>query len=103
MVRMKTLTTEEIEELCREHPGWEPRDGMLVRVYGFLDFVQAIAFVNRVAELAEASGHHPDIDIRYNRVRLALVTHDAGGISDRDAAFIASMSKWQDNSSGEKK
>ena len=41
-------------------------------------------FVNKVAELAEAAGHHPDIDIRYNRVRLGLTTHDAGGITEKD-------------------
>ena len=49
-------------------------------------------FVNQVAPLAEAAGHHPDIDIRYNRVRLALVTHDAGGITTRDTDMAASLS-----------
>ena len=91
---MTRLSAQEIVELCRENPGWELVDGMLVRTYKFLDFVQAISFVNRVAELAEASAHHPDMDIRYNAVRLGLVTHDAGGISQRDASFIASMSAW---------
>jgi 4a-hydroxytetrahydrobiopterin dehydratase len=46
-----------------------------------------MAFVNRVATLAEEAGHHPDIDIRYNRVKLALVSHDAGGITARDASM----------------
>jgi 4a-hydroxytetrahydrobiopterin dehydratase len=48
-------------------------------------------FVNRVAELAEAAGHHPDIDIRYNRVRLALVTHDAGGITQNDISLAQNI------------
>ena len=50
----------------------------------FRDFREALAFVNRVGGLAEAAGHHPDIDIRYNTVTLALTTHDAGGLSAKD-------------------
>ena len=46
-------------------------------------------FVNRVADAAETAGHHPDIDIRYNRVRLSLVTHDAGGLTEKDFALAA--------------
>ena len=52
-------------------------------------FPAAIAFVNQVANLAEEAGHHPDIDIRYNRVRLALVSHDAGGLTTKDFAVAA--------------
>ena len=65
---------------------------MLVRFWTFNGFVEAIAFVNRVADLAEQAGHHPDIDIRYNRVKLALVSHDAGGITARDAQMAARLS-----------
>ena len=54
-----------------------------------------MAFVNRVATLAEAAGHHPDIDIRYNRVLLGLVSHDAGGITGRDTA-MASIGSTQE-------
>jgi 4a-hydroxytetrahydrobiopterin dehydratase len=50
-------------------------------------------FVNGVAEAAEAAGHHPDIDIRYNKVRLALVTHSAGGLTDKDFALAAAADK----------
>jgi 4a-hydroxytetrahydrobiopterin dehydratase len=52
--------------------------------------VGSLAFVNKVGELAEKAGHHPDIDIRYNRVRLALVTHDAGGLTAKDFDLAAS-------------
>jgi 4a-hydroxytetrahydrobiopterin dehydratase len=52
-----------------------------------------MAFVNRVAEIAEAAGHHPDIDVRYNHVLLGLVSHDAGGITTRDAAMASQLSK----------
>ncbi len=88
---MRVLTPEEITALCHQHPGWEFTGRELTRVYRFADFLEAIAFVNRVAPLAEEAGHHPDIDIRYDRVRLGLVTHDAGGISTRDADLLLAI------------
>jgi 4a-hydroxytetrahydrobiopterin dehydratase len=57
---------------------------MIRRTFTFPDFRGSMAFVNRVADAAEASDHHPDIDIRYAKVMLALVTHDAGGLTRRD-------------------
>lgn len=74
-----------IADLLRQMPDWTLEDGKLVRTWTFADFPHAIEFVQRVAQLAEREGHHPDIDIRYNRVKLALVSHDAGGITQRDA------------------
>jgi 4a-hydroxytetrahydrobiopterin dehydratase len=73
-----------LKTALKDTPEWALEDGELVRTIQYKDFVEAIAFVNRVAELAEAAGHHPDIDIRYNRVRLALTTHDEGGITQKD-------------------
>lgn len=68
-------------------PGWAEDGGMLRKTYRFGDFREATAWVVRVAFIAEAHGHHPDIDIRYNRVSLALVTHDAGNvITEKDIA-----------------
>jgi 4a-hydroxytetrahydrobiopterin dehydratase len=64
--------------------GWKIDGGELVKTFNFKDFREALAFVNRVGEAAEAAGHHPDIDIRYRRVRLSLVTHDAGGLTEKD-------------------
>ncbi len=89
----KALTQPEIEEVLRMHPDWKLQGGKLVREWTFKDFVAAMAFVNQVAGIAEAAGHHPDIDIRYNRVQLGLVSHDAGGITQRDAAMAANLSK----------
>jgi 4a-hydroxytetrahydrobiopterin dehydratase len=86
------LSEQEIQDLLRKYPEWAVENGMLVHFWTFNDFVQAIAFVNRVARLAEQAGHHPDIDIRYNRVKLALVSHDAGGITARDAQMAAKLS-----------
>lgn len=64
--------------------GWQERDEALEREFEFPSFPEAIAFVNRVAELAEAENHHPDIAVSYRRVTLRWTTHSAGGITDRD-------------------
>lgn len=66
-----------IEQQILELEGWYVADQMLRKPYQFTNFVDALAWTIRVGFLAEAHGHHPDIDIRYNRVMLALVTHDA--------------------------
>jgi 4a-hydroxytetrahydrobiopterin dehydratase len=88
----QTLTESELAELLRELPEWAIEDGTLIRFWTFNDFVEAMAFVNRVAELAQKANHHPDIDIRYNRVKLGLVSHDAGGITARDARMARELS-----------
>ena len=64
--------------------GWTEVDDALERTFELDNFVAALAFVNRVGELAEAEGHHPDIAIHYNRVTLRWWTHTAGGVTDRD-------------------
>jgi 4a-hydroxytetrahydrobiopterin dehydratase len=86
---MPALTTEQANALLTSLPAWQIVSGELVRTFPFQDFLAAMRFVNRVAELAEQAGHHPDIDIRYNRVRLALVTHDAGGLTGKDFDLAA--------------
>ena len=63
---------------------WTEVDNALERTFQFDSFVEALAFVNRVGELAEAENHHPDIAIHYDRVTLCWWTHTAGGITDRD-------------------
>lgn len=64
--------------------GWSEVDGALQREFSFSDFASALAFVNRVGELAEAEDHHPDISFGWGRVTLRWWTHSAGGITDRD-------------------
>jgi 4a-hydroxytetrahydrobiopterin dehydratase len=68
-------------------PAWQRSGQMISRTYEFADFVAAMQFVNAVAALAEAAQHHPDIDVRWNRVTLALTTHDAGGLTAKDVAL----------------
>jgi 4a-hydroxytetrahydrobiopterin dehydratase len=81
---MSALSEEQAASQLKTLPDWEITAGELVRTYKFEDFRASLRFVNQVAELAEAAEHHPDIDIRYNKVRLALVTHDAGGLTNKD-------------------
>ena len=88
---MQAVSEAELAEFCRLEPEWGLRGGKLVRRWTFPDFVQAMSFVNRVAALAEAEGHHPDIDIRYDQVDLGLITHDAGGITGRDLALAGRL------------
>ncbi|HEY1577343.1 MAG TPA: 4a-hydroxytetrahydrobiopterin dehydratase [Terracidiphilus sp.] len=88
---MKKLTDQELQQALSTLPGWMLKNGELVQERTFKDFVEAMAFVNDVAQLAESAGHHPDIDIRYNRVRLALVTHDAGGITQNDTGLAQNI------------
>ncbi|MCE3286894.1 MAG: pterin-4-alpha-carbinolamine dehydratase [Gaiellaceae bacterium] len=64
--------------------GWTEVDNALERTFEVENFVDALAFVNRVGELAESENHHPDIAIHYNRVTLRWWTHTAGGVTDRD-------------------
>jgi 4a-hydroxytetrahydrobiopterin dehydratase len=75
----QALTAPQIEDVLKANPGWNLKDGKLVREWTFKDFLEAMKFVNQVAVLAEAANHHPDIDIRYNHVLLGLVSHDASG------------------------
>ena len=84
---MQKLSDQQVQQALATLPSWNLESGSLVQQRTFKDFVAAMSFVNDVAQLAENLGHHPDIDIRYNRVRLALVTHDAGGITSNDTAM----------------
>ncbi len=88
---MKTLTPEEIESLLTDNPGWTYTAGMLVREWHLDSFGAAMTLVNKVAGAAESMNHHPDINIRYSKVRLGLWTHDADGVTTRDKAFITRL------------
>ncbi|HEY1904246.1 MAG TPA: 4a-hydroxytetrahydrobiopterin dehydratase [Terracidiphilus sp.] len=90
---MSALSAQQAASLLNTLPNWQIEAGELVRTYKFDDFGAALGFVNRVGELAEAAGHHPDIDIRYNKVRLALVTHDTGGLTNNDFELAAQADK----------
>jgi 4a-hydroxytetrahydrobiopterin dehydratase len=81
------LAGEKISPALVSIPDWQLLDGKIVRSFEFKDFPAAIQFVQSVAALAEQAWHHPDIDIRWNKVTLTLTTHDAGGLTEKDFAL----------------
>lgn len=82
---MQKLAQDNIEQELAALPEWSLiADDAIQRTFGFEDFADAMAFVNKVADLAEQSQHHPDILIRYNKVTLTLSTHSAGGLTEKD-------------------
>ena len=90
---MSVLAANAVQEKLATLKNWKLEGEEIVRALQFPDFPAAIQFVNKVAEKAEAAGHHPDIDIRYNKVRLALVSHDAGGLTNADFHMAAAIDK----------
>lgn len=89
------LSTNEIDARLRRLSGWKLDAGKIVRTFEFPDFRASLSFVNAVGDLAEEAAHHPDIDIRYNKVHLELVSHDAGGITARDFDLAESINRLQ--------
>lgn len=81
---MAKLTPNEIKAALELTPHWSKKGGTLIRTFQFKDFPAAINFVDKIARLAEKAWHHPDIDIRWNKVTLTLTTHDQGGLTEKD-------------------
>lgn len=88
---MTPLSDIEIQRGLGSVAGWTRKGDTLVKSYHFATFPDGIAFIERVAEIAETMGHHPDIDIRYTKVHFALSTHDAGGITAKDFALAKAI------------
>ena len=88
------LTEEEIASALGELPSWRRSGDAIEREVELGSFADAMAFVNRVADAAEAADHHPDIDIRYRTVRLALTSHDAGGLTKRDVKLARTIDSF---------
>ncbi|HKD15737.1 MAG TPA: 4a-hydroxytetrahydrobiopterin dehydratase [Candidatus Angelobacter sp.] len=81
---MAVLSDSEIQQALGTLKGWQRQGKAIERIFEFPDFKAAMQFVNKIADAAEQANHHPDIDIRYNKVTMALVSHDAGGVTQRD-------------------
>ena len=88
---MAKLTDEELDAFLSNSEGWTSRADAIHKDFAFPGFRAAIAFVNLVAERADAARHHPDIEIHYNRVTISLSTHDAGGVTEKDVATAAEI------------
>lgn len=93
---MTRLSEKDIADELTRLPDWDEVAGQIQRTYRFDSFKTAMRFVNEVADEAEKTQHHPDVMIRYNKVTLALTTHDSGGITDKDFA----MAKRADEAAG---
>jgi 4a-hydroxytetrahydrobiopterin dehydratase len=85
------LSDAELTEALAGLPGWAREGDVVAKTYELATFPAAIALVADIAERAEAANHHPDIDIRYRRVRVALSTHDEGGITEKDLALATEI------------
>lgn len=84
---MPALTKQDVEERLKRLSGWKRDDDEIEKKFEFADFKEAMTFVNKVADAANAADHHPDIKIEYNKVKLNLSTHSEGGITEKDFAL----------------
>lgn len=87
------LTDAEIHKALPKLPGWKKKGNTIERAFQFANFVEAMEFVNQIAEAAEAVNHHPDIHISYNKVSLVLVSHDSGGVTQRDIRMAGKINE----------
>ena len=91
MEAMPPLDDDRITERLATLPGWTREGDEIVKTFELPTFPDAITFVTRIADRAEAANHHPDLDIRYRKVRVALSTHDAGGLTALDVKLAEAM------------
>ncbi len=89
------LTDSEIDLALQNLPGWNRQGEGIQRLFQFDNFVHAMEFVNKIADAAEAANHHPDIVINYNKVTLVLVSHDSGGVTQRDIRMAGKINEIQ--------
>src|SRR5579864_3279204 len=87
------LSDVEVQQALQKLPGWKKNGNAIERDFQFANFVQAMDFVNKIAEAAEAVNHHPDIHISYNRVTLSLISHDVGGLTQRDIRMAGKINE----------
>jgi 4a-hydroxytetrahydrobiopterin dehydratase len=87
------LTDSEVRTALEKLPGWKVNGKAIERKFEFPDFKQAMLFVNRIADAAEEANHHPDISISYNKVTLGLISHDSGGVTNRDVKMAGRINE----------
>jgi 4a-hydroxytetrahydrobiopterin dehydratase len=86
-----TLSESDRTAFLEDHIGWQLENEMIRRTFVFADFQESVGFVVRVGFLAEAADHHPDIDIRWNKVTLVLTTHSEGALTEKDVGLAAAI------------
>ena len=87
------LNEEKVNELLKEIPAWTLKDNHLYKKFKFRNFVEAMKFINSVADIAEQEGHHPDFCVHYNKVEIELWTHAINGLSENDFIIAAKIDK----------
>ncbi|WP_277874566.1 4a-hydroxytetrahydrobiopterin dehydratase [Microcoleus sp. FACHB-1515] len=90
------MTQTEVTEQMQQLPGWTTDGQRIYCTYEFENFVEAIAFVDRLVAPAELAGHHPDIAIAYNKVTVSLTTHDVGGLTEQDFTLARQIDRLAD-------
>ena len=90
---MSVLSEAELTKRLSAMTDWSVKRGEITRTYQLASFPFAIEFVSRIGDLAEAAGHHPDIDIRYDKVKISLSTHDEKGITEKDFALAGQIDR----------
>ncbi len=96
---MAALSKPEIQEKLKQAPGWSHAGKAIQKKFTFKSFMPAMGFVNKVAEAAEAAGHHPDITINYSAVTLSLSTHSEGGVTQKDFDLAARIDRLAESAS----
>jgi 4a-hydroxytetrahydrobiopterin dehydratase len=92
------LTRQEVEHYVRSLPGWSLGDGFIEKEFRFKSYVEGLAFANGIGQVAEEQNHHPDILIRWRRVKITLSTHSVKGLSENDFILAAkSELKYQES------
>jgi len=91
-----TVPDHEIQGALASLPGWAVEGGALVKQFALPSFRAGVELVNTLASLAEQADHHPDLDIRYDKVRVALVTHSQGGITEKDLQMAQRIEAHQE-------
>ena len=89
-----SLTEAEINSFLKQVPSWEIKNSHVFRQFKFKNFIEAMKFVNKIAETAENEGHHPDISIHYNKVEIEIWTHAVNGLSENDFILAAKISEF---------
>ena len=88
-----SLKEDEINKMLKQVSGWNLKGGYLYKKFKFRNFIEAMKFVNSVAEVAESEGHHPDFCVHYNKVEFEIWTHAISGLSENDFILAAKINK----------
>jgi len=88
-----TLPDQEAKRLLEQLDGWQVEGAVVARTVTFKDFMPGVRLVDRIAEVAEAEGHHPDLHLSYGSLRIELTTHAAGGVTENDFILAAKIDR----------